>query len=280
MAAARPAAGRRRVRDADLTEGERWARVQLAELRAAGFAPHAVARFLAESQRRANEQRAARPLTARRTRAWIAVGAGAWAAPALTGREPFRRRGGAFAAWWALIWLMLDWHIGMLETEDGEARNLGPADACTLLRVWLVPAAADEPRPWMCALAFASDALDGRLARATAPTRFGRDLEGVADAAFAVAALRGARRHGWIGAGAARAELARIALGAGYAVADAFGASAPDLAVLRAARPAAPIRAAALVAAGLGRRRLAERLLIVGAAWSGAATAAAILRRA
>lgn len=213
-------------------------------------------------------------------RTWIGAGSAIWSAAALAGREPFRRRSGAFAAWWALTWLMLDWHIGMLETEAGEPRNLGPADACTLLRVWLVPAAADEPRPWMCALAFASDGLDGRLARATAPTRLGRDLEGVADAAFAVAALRGARRHGRIGAGAARAELARIALGTGYAVVDAFGSAAPDVAVLRAARPTAPIRAAALAAAGLGRRRLAERLLIVGAAWSCAATAAAVLRRA
>ena len=91
---------------------------------------------------------------------------------------------------------MLDWHIGMLESEDGRPRNLGAADACTLVRVWLVPAAADTPQPWMCALAFASDGLDGRLARASVPTRLGRDLEGLADAAFAVAALRGARRPG------------------------------------------------------------------------------------
>ena len=139
---------------------------------------------------------------------------------------------------------MLDWHIGMLETEDGTPRNLGPADACTLLRVWLVPAAAGAPRPWICALALASDGLDGVLARRAGPTRIGRDLEGLADAAFAVAALRGAVRHGWLGRGAAAAELARIALGIGYATAVWFGrARAPAAHVLHAARAATPLRA-------------------------------------
>ena len=212
---------------------------------------------------------------------WIAAGAAGWAALALAGREPFARRMPAFAAWWALTWLMLDWHIGMLESEDGDPRNLGAADACTLLRVWLVPAAADSPQPWMCALAFASDGLDGRLARASVPTRLGRDLEGLADVAFAVAALRGARRRGWLGRGAARAELARMALGMGYALLVWFGsAQAPDPRVLHAARITTPIRAGGLVVAGCGRPRLAGALVTAGAAWSGLATAAAVLRRA
>ncbi|MBW3609403.1 MAG: hypothetical protein KY463_13855, partial [Actinobacteria bacterium] len=177
-----------------VTSGELWAREQLVLLRAARFGPRAVARLLFESQRRCNEQRAARPQTARRTRTWIAFGTAGWGALAVAGREPFRRRTKAFAGSWALTWLMLDWHIGMLESEDGEPRNLAAADACTLARVWLAPAAADTPRPWICALAFATDGLDGHLARASVPTRLGRDLEGLADAAFAVAALRGARR--------------------------------------------------------------------------------------
>jgi hypothetical protein len=246
----------------------------------ARFAPRAVARFLLASQRRANEQRAARPATARRMRAWISIGAAAWAALALAGREPFRRRAGAFAAWWALTWLMLDWHVGMFESEDGEPRNLSVADACTLVRVWLVPAAADTPAPWICALAFASDGLDGRLARATVPTRIGRDLEGLADAAFAAAALRGARRGDWLGRGAAGAELARIAVGLGYTVLVWLGsARAPDPGVLHAARVTTPLRTGGLVAAGLGRRRLADALVISGALCSGLATAAAVRRR-
>ena len=216
----------------------------------------------------------------RRIRAWIALGAAAWAALALARQEPFRRRTRAFAGCWGLTWLMLDWHVGMLESEDGEPRNLSAADACTLARVWLAPAAADTPRPWMCALAFASDGLDGRLARASVPTRLGRDLEGLADAAFAGAALRGAHRCGWLGRAAAGAELARIALGMGYALLHWFGsARAPDPRVLHAARATTPVRTAGLVAAGLGRRRLAGALVIAGAAWSALATAAAAARR-
>lgn len=212
-------------------------------------------------------------------RAWIAAGAAAHAALALARQQPFAGGTRAFAVWWALTWLMLDWHIGMLETEDGAPRNLGAADACTLLRVWLVPAAAARPQPWICALALASDGLDGALARRTATTRIGRDLEGLADVAFAAAALRGAVRNDWLGRGAARAELARIALGIGYAGAIWFGrAQAPEARVLHAARAATPLRAAGLVAAGLGRRRAADRLVSGGALCSALATAAAARR--
>ena len=260
-----------------LTAGELWAREQLRLLLDARFAPRAVARFLADSQRRCNAQRRARPLVARRMRRWILCGALLWAGLALAGREPFRRRWRAFAAWWSLTWLMLDWHAGMLETADGRPRNLGPADACTLARVWLVPAAADAPAPWMCVLALATDGLDGKLARATAPTRLGRDLEGAADAAFAIAALSGARRQGWIGPAACAAELARLGIASGYAAAVWFGsAQAPPPHVLHAPRSSTPVRAAGLAAAGLGRRRLADALLLGGAAWSALATARAL----
>ncbi len=264
-----------------VTEGERWAREQLTLLRDARFTPGAVARFLAASQRRTNAQRRARPRTARRMRIWVGAGAGAWAALALAGHEPFRRRAGAFAVWWSLTWLMLDWHIGMIETEDGRERNLGPADACTLVRVWLVPAAADTPAPWMCALAFATDGLDGRLARASEPTRIGRDLEGLADWTFAAAALRGAVRSGGLSRVAGAAELARLAAGLGYALVVWFGsASAPDPRVLHAARDTTPVRAAGLVAAGLGHRRLAGALVAGGAGWSVVAIGRALLRPA
>lgn len=240
-----------------------------------------MARFLLASHRRAGEQRTARPQTARRIRRWIAAGAAARGALALARREPFARGTVAFAAWWALVWLMLDWHVGMVESEDGQPRNLGAADACTLVRVWLVPAVADTPRPWMCALAFATDAVDGPLARASAPTRLGRDLEGLADAAFAVAALRGARRRGWLGRCAATAELARIAAGLGYASLVWLGsAQPPDAGVLHAARVTTPIRAGGLIAAGLGHRRRAGAVVLAGAGWSALATAAAIRRRA
>ena len=212
-------------------------------------------------------------------RRWIGIGAGAWAALALAGQQPFRRRIGAFAAWWSLTWLMLDWHIGMLETHDGRDRNLGPADACTLARVWLVPAVGDTPAPWMCALAFVTDGLDGRLARMGEPTRIGRDLEGLADWAFAASALHGALRRGWLGRGAAIAELARLGAGLGYTLLVYFGsAAAPDPRVLHAARLTTPVRAGGLVVAGRGHRRAADALVIGGAAWSAVAIARALVR--
>ena len=262
------------------TAGELWAREQLELLLDARFAPRAVVRFIAESQRRANAERRARPAVARRTRRWIGAGAGAWSALALAGAEPFRRRIGAFAAWWALTWLMLDWHIGMVETEDGRARNLGPADACTLVRVWLVPAALDEPAPWMSLAAFATDGLDGRLARASEPTRIGRDLEGLADWAFAAAALRGAVARGRLGRVAGAVEIARLGAGLGYAAYVWFGsARAPDPGVLHGARVTTPMRAAGLVAAGFGHRRTADALVIGGAGWSVVALARALSAR-
>ena len=174
---------------------------------------------------------------------------------------------------------MLDWHIGMFETPDGRERNLGPADAMTLTRVWLVPAVADAPAPWMCAVAFATDGLDGALARMGEPTRIGRDLEGLADWGFAAAALRGAVRQGWLGRGAGISELARLGAGLGYALAMWFGsAAAPDPRVLHAARITTPVRAGGLVAAGLGHRRAADALVAGGAAWSAIAIGLALVR--
>nr|MBA2347769.1 CDP-alcohol phosphatidyltransferase family protein [Solirubrobacterales bacterium] len=197
-----------RLSPRELTEGEQWAREQLAALLTRRFSPPAVGAFLLVSQRRANAERAARPATATRMRRWMLAGAVAYGAHALAARRgaaafevsfaqsneartPGRSRGhadetapslSAALAWWGATWVMLDWHIGMLETEDGRARNLGPADAVTLTRAWMVPLVARRPDPALVLAAWASDGLDGRLARATEPTRLGRDLEGLVDA--------------------------------------------------------------------------------------------------
>ncbi len=264
-----------------MTDGEAWTREQLEALLAARFTPAALGRFLVASQRRAGSVRGARPELAGQERAWIVAGFAAWAALALAGLQPFRRRLSHAFAWWALTGLMLDWHLGMIETRDGRPRPLGAADALTLGRAWLVPAAADAPTPLVCGLAAASDVLDGQLARRAEPTRAGRDLEGLVDACFAGAALRGAVRRGWIGRSAARIEVARLGVGFGYGLYVYFGrASAPSTGVIRAARVSTPIRAGALIAAGLGRRRTADAALITGSAWSVAAVVRAVREEA
>jgi hypothetical protein len=248
-----------------LTEGERWTRRQLKELRTARFRPRAVAAFLAASHRRAGEIRRARPDLAAQAHAWTAVGAVVWTGAAVAGIRPFRRRAAAGLAWWAAVGIMLDWHLGMVETEDGQPRRLGPADALTLARAWLVPVLATDLQPTAVLAAAATDAFDGPIARATAPTRAGRDLEGLVDSAVYAAALISAHRHRRLSPPVVDLELARLAAGFGYAVARYFARlDAPDLAVVHAARATTAIRVAGLVAAGRGHRRIGDALVAAG----------------
>jgi phosphatidylglycerophosphate synthase len=164
---------------------------------------------------------------------------------------------------------MLDWHLGMVETPDGRPRRLSAAEALTLARAWLVPVAARAPTPAVTGAAALSDVLDGALARRGEPTRAGRDLEGLVDACFGAAALRGALRRGAVAPVAVGVELARLGAGFGYALVVYFGRTeAPDVRVTRAARLTTPVRAAGLIAAGFGRRRLASALLAAGSAGS------------
>jgi phosphatidylglycerophosphate synthase len=252
-----------------LTEGETWVREALAELREGG----SLSTFLLASHRRAATTRRQRQRLARQARAWSAAGALAWTLP------PVRSCAGPGLAWWCAVALMLDWHLGMVETEDGEPRMLGAADGCTLLRAWLVPLVAQDPRPFALALGLATDAADGALARRSAPTRAGRDLEGLVDSAFAVAALRGTVRAGRLGRPSAVLEAARLAAGFIYASAAYFGAGRPPSASLaRAPRCTAPLRAAGVLAAAAGHRRAGGALLALGAA-AGAAAALASIRR-
>lgn len=262
------------------TEGERWTREQLELLLGARFTPRAVASFLVASQRRASDVRAARPELARQARTWTAVGAAAYLARAAAGSGQARSAASELAAdltWWTSTALMLDWHLGMVETPEGEPRPLGPADAMTLARAWLVPVAAHGPTPVVCAVAGLTDVLDGRLARAAAkPTRAGRDLEGLVDFCFAVAALRGLRRTDRIGRGVVAAETTRTTAGFAYALAAYFGrAERPDDTLLHAARATTVVRVAGVVAAASGRRRLGEALVAAGSAWSLVSLAAA-----
>ena len=199
----------------------------------------------------------------------MAIGAAGWIGLAAAGAQPFRRRLRGGLAWWALSTLMLDWHLGMIESDDGEPVLLGPADALTLLRVWLVPVAGDTPSAGVVALAGVTDVLDGRVARATRTTRLGRDLEGLADTCFAAAALTGSVRRGNISRVAVGAELGRLGLGFAYALFVYFGrAQAPDARLTRAARLTTPVRVSGIVAGGLGMRRLADVLIMGGCALS------------
>jgi len=253
----------------ELTDGERWTRDALERLLARRFSPPAIARFLWDSSVRSARIRHERPELARRAWGWNALGAAAWVAAAAAGFEPFRRRLRAGLGWWATCAVMLDWHLGMVETDDGRPRNLGAADFLTLLRAWLVPVALDAPTPLVCALGAATDTLDGPLARRAEPTRAGRDLEGLVDTCFAAAALRGARRQGWLGRRVVAAELARLGAGFGYALVVYFGRARPpadDL--LHAARATTALRAGGLVVAGTGRRREADALMLAGCAAS------------
>lgn len=264
----------------ELTEGEQWSREQLAALLAARFSPASIGRFLLASQRRADAVRSARPELGRQAWTWMAVGGVSWLALAAAGAQPFRGRCRGGLAWWAATAVMLDWHLGMVETPDGLPRPLGAADAATLLRAWLVPVALEDPTAAVCGLAAVTDVLDGPLARRSEPTRIGRDLEGLVDACFAAAALRAALRRRLVAPGVVAAELARLAAGFGYALFVYFGrVSAPDPRVIRAGRVSTPLRAAGLVAAGLRRRRLADALLGVGAGWSVVAVGRALRHR-
>jgi phosphatidylglycerophosphate synthase len=199
------------------TQGERWARDQLLALRAAGYRPSAGWRFLAVSLERAATVRRARPALARQSRRWAAGGlAGGLAACRVVARAGLSApRPATWAAWWVACAVMLDWHLGMLEAPDGAARDrLGAGDAASLARIALVPFVGSAPPrrgPFVAflAIAAATDAADGALARRSGPTRLGRDLDTVGDALVGLAGVRSARRGGWLAPPAARLVVTR-----------------------------------------------------------------------
>jgi phosphatidylglycerophosphate synthase len=146
-----------------------------------------------------------------------------------------------------------------------------------LARAWLVPVALDAPTPLVCAVAAATDALDGPLARRAGATRAGRDLEALVDACFTAAALRGAQRRGWLPPAVAAAELLRLGVGFSYALATYLGrASPPRPELLRAARVTTAMRAGGLALVGTRRRRAAAAMLATGSVTSVALVVAAM----
>jgi len=162
-----------------LTEGERWTRAELARLRENGWRPRAWVTFVRAAQIRTNLTRHRRPALARQAAAWMLMGAAAWliAARRLVG-SPFARARGRGLIWWGACAVMLDWHLGMLETPEGRTARLGAADALTLARAWLVPAVAERAEPALLLLAYfaggraptpRSGAADGPPRRSVSP---------------------------------------------------------------------------------------------------------------
>lgn len=247
------------------TAGEAWARDELGRLRAGGYRPAVLARFLLSSLRRSRGTRRARPALARQSRVWTAAGTLLWLFLARARVEPFRRRVWAGVGWWLLAGMMLDWHLGMVETAGGEPRALAAADALTLSRVWLAPAVAASPTPVLISLGALSDVGDGWLARRTRETRAGRDLEGLADACFVLAAIAGARRQKLVDPLVGTVELSRVAAGVAFASYSYLGAgAAPAPRLIGAGRLAGVVRVAGLLMAVAGRRRAGSRTLLCG----------------
>jgi cardiolipin synthase len=182
-----------------VTEGERWVRELLCELRAARYAPRAWTRFFARSFVRAGEQRRAHPKAHRQALSIGVAGLAPWGALAGAGR-PWAAAAGA--AWWFGVVLMLDWHLGMLERPDGtRIAGLGVANALSLLRLWAVPALPLlRPEAIAAALVLAglTDVADGRLARRRdQATRLGTWLDGAADTSLILVAALALPLQAW-----------------------------------------------------------------------------------
>lgn len=179
-----------------MTAGEAWARDLLEELRAHRYRPRAWAHFLARSFARARATRAERASEHRQTLLVGAAGLAVWAAVA--GFDPWLALAGT--GWWLLAIAMVDWHLGMLDDESGQPlRRLGLPNLLSLARAAIVPVllvAAPALLFALLLLAGATDAIDGRLARARGEeTRLGLWLDGGADALMLSAAAIGAARH-------------------------------------------------------------------------------------
>ena len=174
-----------------LTEGELWVRAELERLR---FTPAGFARFLVGvvAAERGDPARAAGARAA-----GVELDGGRRGRVRRSARRP---RGSA----------VVGGERGDARLAPRDGRDRGRASRATSGPPTRSRSAApgscrwrwDAPAPLVCLAAAATDTLDGPAARRAGPTRAGRDLEGLVDACFAVAALRGARRRGWLAAGA------------------------------------------------------------------------------
>jgi cardiolipin synthase len=243
-----------------VTDGERWSRDLLAELRDGRFSPASWRRFLARSLVRAREQGHVRPRARRQAFFVGAVGLAGWAAVAAAGRPAAATAG---AGWWLLVILMLYAHLGMLETPGGRpVDRIGLPNLLTLCRAAVVPALPALPPVALAAtilLAAGTDVLDGVVARARGEaTRLGRWLDGTVDGvllAAAAAALAGTGMLPWWSGGLVVARVAFPWLSAPFWLARA---KIPDAAVYVSGRLPGAFVWAGLVAAALAVPGAAE----------------------
>jgi phosphatidylglycerophosphate synthase len=195
-----------RDHDVAKTDGEAWAEGLLDELRDGRFRAAAWLRFLRGSFARARRNRHERARAHRQVLALAAVGLAAYVGVAAAGEPLFAA---VAAAWWVLVLLMVDWHLGMLERPDGtRLAGLGVANTLTLLRagaIPLLPALAPTELGFAVLGAGLSDVADGLLARARGETsRFGAWVDGAVDGILlslaAVAAADRALLPTWVAA--------------------------------------------------------------------------------
>ena len=271
------------------TPGEIWTSEELLRLRAGGYRPDAWVGFLRAARERAADTGAGRP----ELRAQLDVGVVAWLALAAASRRvPVARLVPAVApaselAWAGSVWLMLRWHLGMVEGPAGEhRRRLSAADAASVARVWLAPRllrVGAQRRAFLAliALAAATDVLDGALARRSGPTRLGRDLDRIADACVWSAAGLAARREGWLGRQAVAALCARYGAGLAFALARYFVAGEqPAGGTSPAARALGSASVVALAATAVDRSgRASQALAGLSLAALGASTASELAAR-
>ncbi len=192
-----------------MSDGERWTREQLAELRASRFTIRSWRRFLGASFERAAAARREKRRAHRQVLRLAAAGLAPWVAAAFLGAVPLAAAG---AAWWLLVVLMLEWHLGMLDRLD----RLGPANLLGLARAAAVPAVLLLPEGAAAAVfivAGATDGIDGSIARRRGETtRLGVWLDGATDTLLLIAAAVTALRAGLLPSWAAVPVLVRYGL--------------------------------------------------------------------
>lgn len=189
-----------------MTAGEAWTREALSELRSDRYRPAAWRLFLARSFERAADTRSLRPQEHRTLVTFEALSLAGWVSVGVAGHPWLALTG---AGWTTLLLLMVDWHLGLLENDDGRPlAGLGPANLLSIARGAVTPALLVVSPLGLALLLIPAgiiDAIDGPLARRRGEvTRLGRWLDGGLDACLLSVAAVGAAAHGvlpWWAAG-------------------------------------------------------------------------------